>query len=161
MEKQLTAEEIAALSGRDLDAAIAERVMGWHGPAVWIEDDDGRDPYLFELGVEPDKENREACGNDCIVPRYHEEAKPLLDVVFAMLDKGWGITGSKLTYNDIDMTGKDRYRAGQFGVRFDHQEPHNLGRPSFDDCFALAVLRAALNAVEGTPMHYAEDTPHA
>lgn len=129
----LTREQIAALFGRDLDAAIAEKVMGWHGSVVWIEDDGGRDPYLYESGVEPDvdAEGEETRDNDRIVPDFGE-GRPLIQVICTMANHGWVMSCRKV--------------AGVFQVRFDNDK--RLGLPATDGCFGLAVLRAALHAVE-------------
>jgi len=32
----VTREEVLRLTGRELDAAVAERVMGWVGPVHWV-----------------------------------------------------------------------------------------------------------------------------
>lgn len=134
----LTREQIAALFGRDLDAAIAEKVMGWHGSVVWIEDSGGRDPYLYEPGVEPDvdAEGEETRDNDRIVPDFGE-GRPLVQAICTMVNCGWVMSCRKVS--------------GVFQAMFDNDK--GLGLHATDECFGLAVLRAALYAVEGLPLH--------
>lgn len=67
-------------AGRELDALVAEKIMGWRGPIVWVDDDDGADPYLFApecLMSHVDANDRDW---DCLVPRYSTNIDDALDV---------------------------------------------------------------------------------
>lgn len=73
-------------AGRDLDALVAKQVLGWIGPVLWIDDDEGRDPYMFEPDTDP-----ALVGNpdhDCIVPWYSTDINDALDVVSALMKRG-------------------------------------------------------------------------
>ncbi len=59
-----------AMSDRERDAAVARDVMGWKGETVWIDDDCGRDPYLFLPETPPEVVLANDRGQDCIVYSY-------------------------------------------------------------------------------------------
>jgi hypothetical protein len=67
-------------AGRDLDAEVAE-ARGWQGPVLWIDDDAGRDPYMFEPDADPAHIATENRGHDCIVPWYSTDIDAALDLV--------------------------------------------------------------------------------
>jgi hypothetical protein len=161
MNKKLTAQEIAELSGRALDLAVALKVMGWHGEVMWSEDEEPSDPYLYEPGVEPemDTDGKETRNNDHIVEWYQVDDENLIAVIRTMIGNGWHFElvqiGAKEATGELHPD-----TIGQFGGRFDNHK--RLGRPAFDKDMAVAVLRAALNAVEDVPLtDREEDTAHA
>ena len=68
-------------AGRELDALVAEKIMGWHGPALWADDEEGRDPYLFEPATDPEHIATNNRDWDCLVPRYSTSIDDALEIV--------------------------------------------------------------------------------
>jgi len=66
-------------AGRELDALVAE-LMGWTGPVVWVEDDEGRDPYLFAPDAKPEPVAANDRGWDCRVPHFSTDTDEALSV---------------------------------------------------------------------------------
>lgn len=88
----MTREEILAMQpGRELDALIAEKVMGWHGPIQWVDDEDGSDPFLLEPGVEiPEGADEDWVGdNNCIMPHYSTTWAAAGEVIEKMQELGF------------------------------------------------------------------------
>src|SRR5687767_7067730 len=59
-----------ALTGRDLDLEVALRVMGWHEPVQWCDDEFGRDPYAFEADADPAHIAANDQNHNCLIPLY-------------------------------------------------------------------------------------------
>jgi hypothetical protein len=71
------ARELGA--GRDLDLRVA-LAMGWQGQVLWIDDEDGRDPYLFEPDAKPEHVVEDNRDWDCRVPNYSTNNDDALDL---------------------------------------------------------------------------------
>lgn len=80
-------------AGREMDALVAEKVMGWVGPVLWVEDEHGRDPYLFAPDAKPEHIATLDRDWDCIVP-YSTDMDAALDLVSALAARGIRITAS-------------------------------------------------------------------
>lgn len=73
------------LSGRDLDLAVALRILGWHEPVTWIDDEGGRDPYAFPPDADPADIAANNQGRNHIVPAYSTE-RPLARKVYEAVE---------------------------------------------------------------------------
>jgi hypothetical protein len=59
------------MSNREQDVQMA-LARGWQGPAVWIEDEDGDDPYLFPPGAPAWAVTINDRDHDHLVPEYSD-----------------------------------------------------------------------------------------
>jgi hypothetical protein len=79
------------VASRELDVKIA-KLLGWHGPVTWSEDDEPRDPYMYVPGVShadwiSDKRADHAGEHNCVVPRFSSDvadSRMVLDRIFAL-----------------------------------------------------------------------------
>ena len=85
-------------AGREMDVLVAQKVMGWTGPLVWIDDEFGRDPYLFEPTADPEHVASNNRDWDCRVPNYSTEIDEALAIVSALVERGIALEVSR----DID-----------------------------------------------------------
>lgn len=115
-------------AGRELDALVAEKVMGWIGPIVWIEDEMGCDPYMFPPGVIVSERD-----NDRMVPVYSTGIAAAWMVVDRMEERGWMARISR--------------EMGSWNCRF--VRPEDTAGYVFDEdaTAPLAICLAALRAV--------------
>lgn len=123
------------LTGRELDAAVAERVMGW-----WLCDDDGT--WRGSDGS--------AIGGSGAFQAFEEEWSPSTDiaaawlVVSAMADKGWSarVESPALVSRDVRCMFSIPHEDEEFGQITAEVEAYAITAPE-------AICRAALAAIGG------------
>lgn len=160
-------EQITALTGRELDAAVAEYVMGWRGTEAvhW-----GWKPSPEWCGMPPEEQKERAifASGRGIVPYYSTFIRESWEVVEKLRSLGWLVVlkampeGFPFRFQDDETKVHRRYVCSANWMpiktpgdcrRYIHANPY-----SFDDSAPLAVCRCALYCILEMAEHPTEET---
>ena len=141
------ATSVDELTGRELDAAVAEEVMGWSD----VNGDEqhfmapARRPSFGVTSVPPPLTGVALHGSRVRVPHYSTDIAAAWEVVERIGELGYGVVA-----NTTGKVGEGQWRVAFMGLDFQFFDEVHMPDPdkwAWADTFPLAVCEAALKAV--------------